>query len=112
MRGIGASTEGEVLARLKTRGVSSTSSSSSWASSAMNVADSSKIFFSLGLGVEGVEVEVGMVCVWTEVVGGVGTDGGLIDEGFADVGGGSGLVCVLVGIVWVFVCGSVVWACV
>ena len=55
------------------------------------------------------EVEVGMVCVWAEVVGGVRTDGGLMDEGFVDVGGGGGLVCVLVGTVWVFVCEGAVW---
>ena len=48
---------------------------------------------------EEVEVEVGMVCVWVEVVGGVGTDGGLVCEGFADVGGGEGLVCVCGGVV-------------
>ena len=96
--------EKEVLAHLKTRGTSSTSLSSSWASSAMNVADSSKIFFNLGLGEE--EVVGGMGCIWAEVVGGVGTDGGLMDKGFADVGGGGGFVCVLMGAVWgcVLVC--------
>ena len=61
----------------------------------------------MGLGDAEVEVEVGMVCVWAVVVGGVGTDGGLRDEGLADVGGGGGLVCGLVGSVWVCV-----WACV
>ena len=45
----------------------------------------------------------GLGCVWAVVVGGVGTDGGLVDEGCADVGGGCGLVCV---------CGVTVWACV
>ena len=45
----------------------------------------------------------GMGCVWAEVVGGVGTNGGLRDEGCADVGGGGGLVCV---------CGGAVWDCV
>ena len=50
-----------------------------------------------------VEVEVGMVCVWALVVGGVGTEGGLVFEGCADVERGGGLVCV---------CGSAVWACV
>ena len=46
----------------------------------------------------------GIGCVWAEVVGGVGTDGGLRDEGCADVGGGrGGLVCV---------CGGAVWGCV
>ena len=40
-----------------------------------------------------VEVEVGMVCVWAVVVGGVGTDGGLVCVGCcANVGGGGGLV--------------------
>ena len=61
---------------------------------------------------EEVEVKIGMVCVWAMVVGGVGTDGGLVCEGFADVGGGGGLVCALVGTVWVFVCGGAVWVCV
>ena len=43
------------------------------------------------------------------MVGGVGTDGGLMDEGCADVRGGGGLVCVWGGVVWacVLVC---VWA--
>ena len=51
-----------------------------------------------------VEVEVGMVCVWALVVGGVGTNSGLVWEGFADVEGGGGLVCVCGGAVWVCVC--------
>ena len=57
----------------------------------------------LGLGEAVVEVEVGMVRVWAWVVGGVGTEGGLVCEGCADVEGGGGLVCV---------CGGAVWACV
>ena len=76
VRGTGASTE-EVLARLETRGTSSTSSSSSLANSAMKVSVSLRIFFILGLGDEVVEVEVGMVRVWAVVMGGDGTDGGL-----------------------------------
>ena len=49
------------------------------------------------------EVEVGMVRVWAWVVGGVGTDRGLVCEGCADVEGGGGLVCVCGGVVWVYV---------
>ena len=46
-----------------------------------------------------VEVEVGMVCVWALVVGGVGINGGLVFEGCADVEGGGGLVCGWMGTV-------------
>ena len=54
-----------------------------------------------------VEVEVGMVCVWALVEGGVGTDGGLVSEGCADVEGGGGLVCGWMGTVWVCVLACV-----
>ena len=50
-----------------------------------------------------VEVEVGMVCVWALVVGGVGIDGGLVFEGCADVEGEGGLVYVCGGAIWVYV---------
>ena len=52
----------------------------------------------------------GMGCVWAIVVGGVGTDGGLVDEGCADVGGGEGgMVCVCGGTVWAYILACV-WA--
>ena len=77
VRGTGASTE-EVLARLETRGTSSTFSSSSFSSSARKVSVSLRNALALGLGEAVVEVEVGMVHVWALVVGGVGTDRGLV----------------------------------
>ena len=56
-----------------------------------------------------------MGCVWAVEVSGVGTDGGLEGEGYcADVEGGGGLVCVLVGTVWVYVLAggwACIWAC-
>ena len=96
MRGVGSSTD-EVLALLKTRGTSSSLSSSETKGSV-----SSSILFILGLGEEEVEVEGGMVCVWAEVVGGVGTvcgGEGLGGSAVVEEGGGLVCVCILMGTV-------------
>lgn len=52
----------------------------------------------------------GMGYVWAIVVGGVGTDGGLVDEGCcADMEGSAGLVYMCRGAVWAYVLACV-WA--